>query len=539
MATDARPLLSIADLRVTAASAGTVTEIVRGVSLRVQRGEVLGLIGESGAGKSTLGLAAIGLVRPGCHIAGGSVIFDGIDLTPTMEEATRRLRGTRLAYVAQSAAASFNPAHRLLQQTIESVVVHGVASRSDAIAKARALYRQLQLPDPDRFGDRFPHQVSGGQLQRAMVAMALMSDPDLIVFDEPTTALDVTTQIEVLTAIRDLVVARNMASIYVTHDLALVAQMAHRVAVLRHGEVVEEGPTRRIMEAPQAEYTRTLWSVRDINKPGIARAETSLAVQGVSAAYGAQTVLANVDIALQGGHTLAIVGESGSGKSTLARVISGLHAPTGGRILFRGKPVGPSFRDRSRDELRRIQLVYQSPDTSLNPRHTIGKILGRPVSIYHGMAGKAREERVRELAHMVGLGETLLTRLPGELSGGEKQRVAIARALAAEPDVVICDEVTSALDQVVQGEILRLLMRLQEQLGIGYLLITHDIDIVRAIADEVVVMQKGRVVEAGEKDRVLGAPTSAYTERLLSSVPEMRIGWLDDVISTGRSKSRA
>ena len=539
MATDARPLLSIADLRVTAASAGTVTEIVRGVSLRVQRGEVLGLIGESGAGKSTLGLAAIGLVRPGCHIAGGSVIFDGIDLTPTMEEATRRLRGTRLAYVAQSAAASFNPAHRLLQQTIESVVVHGVASRSDAIAKARALYRQLQLPDPDRFGDRFPHQVSGGQLQRAMVAMALMSDPDLVVFDEPTTALDVTTQIEVLTAIRDLVVARNMASIYVTHDLALVAQMAHRVAVLRHGEVVEEGPTRRIMEAPQAEYTRTLWSVRDINKPGIARAETSLAVEGVSAAYGAQTVLENVDLALQAGHTLAIVGESGSGKSTLARVISGLHAPTGGRILFRGKPVGPSFRDRSRDELRRIQLVYQSPDTSLNPRHTIGKILGRPVSIYHGMAGKAREERVRELAHMVGLGETLLTRLPGELSGGEKQRVAIARALAAEPDVVICDEVTSALDQVVQGEILRLLMRLQEQLGIGYLLITHDIDIVRAIADEVVVMQKGRVVEAGEKDRVLGAPTSAYTERLLSSVPEMRIGWLDDVISTGRSKSRA
>ena len=539
MATDARPLLSIADLRVTAASAGTVTEIVRGVSLRVQRGEVLGLIGESGAGKSTLGLAAIGLVRPGCHIAGGSVIFDGIDLTPTMEEATRRLRGTRLAYVAQSAAASFNPAHRLLQQTIESVVVHGVASRSDAIAKARALYRQLQLPDPDRFGDRFPHQVSGGQLQRAMVAMALMSDPDLVVFDEPTTALDVTTQIEVLTAIRDLVVARNMASIYVTHDLALVAQMAHRVAVLRHGEVVEEGPTRRIMEAPQAEYTRTLWSVRDINKPGTAAAETSLAVQGVSAAYGTQTVLANVDLALQAGHTLAIVGESGSGKSTLARVISGLHAPTGGRILFRGKPVGPSFRDRSRDELRRIQLVYQSPDTSLNPRHTIGKILGRPVSIYHGMAGKAREERVRELAHMVGLGETLLTRLPGELSGGEKQRVAIARALAAEPDVVICDEVTSALDQVVQGEILRLLMRLQEQLGIGYLLITHDIDIVRAIADEVVVMQKGRVVEAGEKDRVLGAPTSAYTERLLSSVPEMRIGWLDDVISTGRSKSRA
>jgi peptide/nickel transport system ATP-binding protein len=531
IADPASPLLCIADLRIEAERDGTVTEIVRGVSLDVQRGEVLGLIGESGAGKSTIGLAAIGIVRPGCRITGGSVNFDGITLSRTGEAGSRKWRGSRLAYVAQSAAASFNPSHRLLEQTIESVLVHRQMSRNDAISKAKSLYRQLQLPDPERFGDRYPHQVSGGQLQRAMVAMAMMSEPDLIVFDEPTTALDVTTQIEVLAAIRNLVVERNMASIYVTHDLALVAQMAHRIVVLRHGQVVEEGLTRQIMDEPRADYTKTLWSVRKLTKPIVEAKPAVLRIGGVSASYGKTRVLEKVCIDVPAGHTVAIVGESGSGKSTLARVICGLLPPAEGTIEFKGRTLAPGYKDRSQDDLQRIQLVYQSPDTSLNPRHTVRTILGRPLEIYLGKSGAALEEGARELAAMVGLVEPHLGRLPGELSGGEKQRVAIARALAAEPDIVICDEVTSALDQVVQGEILGLLARLQKQLGLSYILITHDIEIVRAMADAVAVMQKGIVVEAGTKDDVLRRPQHSYTALLLSSVPEMRVGWLEELLA--------
>jgi peptide/nickel transport system ATP-binding protein len=528
MATESRgALLDMQGLRIETAGQGGGEPILRGIDLAVGRGEVLGVIGESGAGKSTVGLAALGLTRPGCRVAGGSVSFDGISLFAAPADAVRKLRGGRIAYVAQSAIASFNPAHRLLAQTIESSLIHGLMSRAAAVAKAKDLYAQLQLPDPAAFGERFPHQVSGGQLQRAMIAMALMSDPDLVVFDEPTTALDVTTQIEVLRSVKSLVGKRDMSAIYVTHDLALVTQVAHRILVLRHGRVVECAPTREMLADPKEAYTRSLWAVRQLHKSPAPPSTPLIALSGICAAYGDLPILHNVDIAVQRHHTVALVGESGSGKSTIARVITGVMPSTAGEVKFDGAVLPADLRRRSRDQLRRIQLIHQNPDSALNPRRTIEQSLARPLALFQNVPRSRCRESVVALLDMVGLPRAYLHRRPGELSGGEKQRVAIARALAAKPDVIICDEVTSALDQIIQRDILELLDRLQRELGITYLFITHDLATVRAIADDVVVLRAGRVVRQGGKDDVLSAPYDPYTGLLVSSVPEIDPDWLD------------
>ena len=520
-------LLDIRGLHIEGFADERWNPIVKGVDLTLKRGEVMGLIGESGAGKSTLGLAAMGYAKPGCRIAQGSIVFDGVDLVSAPEERRRDLRGSRIAYVAQSAAASFNPAHRLIDQTVETAVRHGVASREDAVRTAIDLYRRLQLPDPDEIGFRYPHQVSGGQLQRAMTAMAMECRPDLIIFDEPTTALDVTTQVEVLAAIRNIVEQVQTAAIYITHDLAVVAQMADRIMVLRYGRTVEEAETRAMLSAPKQDYTRSLWAVRKLAMPARRDTPPILTVNGVTASYGGKiTVLDDVTAPVARGRTVAVVGESGSGKSTLARVITGLLPPLSGSITFDGKTLPPRLKERSTDTLRRIQMIYQMPDTALNPRQTVRDVIGRPLEFYHGVSGRDRDRRVGELLRMIELDDSYIDRLPSELSGGQKQRVCIARALAANPDLVICDEVTSALDQIVQEEILKLLMRLQEELGVTYIFITHDIATVRAIADTVVVMHRGKVVEQGPKAEVLSPPHPPYTELLLSSVPEMDPDWL-------------
>jgi peptide/nickel transport system ATP-binding protein len=542
---DREILLKIEGLRIEGRSGDTWTEIVKGVDLTLHKGEVLGLIGESGAGKSTVGLAAMGFARDGCRITGGSILFDGIDLRTASEAAKRDLRGARIAYVAQSAAASFNPAHKLIDQYCEAPVVHGVMSRDKAEADAIDLYRRMRLPNPGEIGFRYPHQVSGGQLQRAMTAMAMACRPDLIIFDEPTTALDVTTQIEVLAAIRDIVRQFDTAAIYITHDLAVVAQAADRIKVLLRGEEVEEAETRRMLDAPREDYTKSLWAVRTFARPEQPKATGTpvVSVRGVTAAYGTVNVLEDVSFDIHAGRTVAVVGESGSGKSTTARVITGLLPPKSGEVLFEGKALPPALPGRTREQLRQVQMIYQMADTALNPKMRLRELIGRPAQMYLGLEGKALTSRVRELLALIELDpDTYIDRFPGELSGGQKQRIGIARALAAEPKLIICDEVTSALDQIVQEGILKLLNRLQEEFGLAYMFITHDLATVRAIADEVVVMQNGRVVEQGTKSEMFAPPHEPYTELLLSSVPEMDPDWLTRLLEAreaGRVPERA
>ena len=531
-------LLEMKNLQIEGFSDERWHQIVKNLNLTLNRGEVLGLIGESGAGKSTIGIAAMGYAKDGCRIKPESkVIFDGLDLVSASEEQRRHLRGTRIAYVAQSAAASFNPAHKLIDQFSECVVQHGKGTKKQAYADAKELYSKIKMPNSDTIGFRYPHQVSGGQLQRAMTAMALSCRPDLIIFDEPTTALDVTTQIEVLATIRDIVEEFNTAAIYISHDLAVVAQMADKIMVLRNGELVEEAETRTMLEAPTQEYTKSLWAVRSFRKTALrqkADAKPLISIKQVSAIYPRTTapVLSNVDFEIFPSETVAIVGESGSGKSTTARVITGLLAAQKGHVEFEGNVLSREFKSRTRDQLKKIQMIYQMPDTAINPRHKIRKIVGRPLSFYLGLEGEQKEQRLNELMEMIEMDpRQFLDRYPGELSGGQKQRICIARALAADPAFIICDEVTSALDQLVAEEILRLLDRLQQDLNLAYMFITHDIATVKAIADRIIVMLDGRIVEQGSVDDVFQPPYHPYTELLLSSVPEMDPDWMDEIMA--------
>ncbi|CAN5721560.1 ABC transporter ATP-binding protein [soil metagenome] len=526
-------LLHIRELRIEATvhKPGEPPErvaIVDGVSLALARGEVMGLIGESGAGKSTIGLAAMAYGRGGVEITGGTIEVNGRDILRLGASRLRRLRGREVTYVAQSAAAAFNPAHRLIDQVVEAAVRHGLMSRRDAEARARTLFDKLGLPEPDTIGNRFPHQVSGGQLQRAMTAMALCPEPDLIVFDEPTTALDVTTQIGVLKAIKEAIAATGVAALYITHDLAVVAQVSDRIMVLRHGRMVETGPTAEIIGAPREDYTRALVSVRQVAHAAKPPRPPILSVANVTAAYGggAVKVLSGVSLAVAPGQTLAVVGESGSGKSTLARVITGLLPPASGSVTFDGRALTPALKDRPREDLRALQMIYQMADVAMNPRQSVATIIGRPLEFYFGLRGRAKRARIQELLDAIELGQGFAERTPAELSGGQKQRVCIARALAAKPRLIICDEVTSALDPLVADGILKLLLKLQAAEDVAYLFITHDLATVKAIADQVAVMYRGEVLRYGPKAEVLAPPFDPYTALLLASVPEMRLGWL-------------
>ncbi len=522
-------LVQINNLKIEGFSDELWHPIIKGVNLTLKRGQVMGLIGESGAGKSTLGLAAMGYTQPGCRITGGEILFEGTDLASLPDSEKQNFWGNRMTYVAQSAAASFNPAHRLIDQTTASAIRFKIKNESDAKKDAKRLYEALNLPNPESIGDRYPHQVSGGQLQRVMTAMAMSPRPDLIVFDEPTTALDVTTQVEVLTAMKNIVKEFNTAAIYITHDLAVVAQMADVIKVLRYGNEIEEAETRKMLTAPKEEYTKSLWSVRSLEKKPVKVQKPILEVKNIDAAYGKFKVLYDVNISVPRGSTVAVVGESGSGKSTTARVITGLLPQLSGSIKFDGQVLPKRLEDRTKEQKRTIQMIYQMADTAMNPRQTVREIIGRPLEFYLGLKGKEKERRILELLEMIELDGQFIDRLPSELSGGQKQRICIARALAADPDFIICDEVTSALDQIVQEGILKLLMKLQKELNLTYLFITHDISTVRAISDQVVVMNLGEVVEQGLKSDVFSPPHPDYTELLLSSVPEMDPNWLNDL----------
>jgi peptide/nickel transport system ATP-binding protein len=540
----ADPLLQIKGLVIEATSyppgePPKEVTLVHGVDLTLARGRVLGLIGESGAGKSTIGLSAMAYGRGGVRLTGGTIHLNGREIRLADAKALRSLRGREVTYVSQSAAASFNPARQIMEQVIETCLSHGLCGKPEAEKRAVALFRKLGLPNPETIGSRYPHQVSGGQLQRCMTAMALCPKPDLVIFDEPTTALDVTTQIDVLAAIKEAIRDTQVAALYITHDLAVVAQVADEIMVLRHGRMVELGETGQIIHRPTQDYTKALVSVRSLEHHEKPPAPPVLQVQNLTARYRGTNfdVLKNVSIELPAGQTLAVVGESGSGKSTLARAITGLLPPSQGRISFAGRQLSADLAGRTKDDLREIQMIYQMADTAMNPRQTVGTIIGRPLEFYFGLKGEARDKRVQELLDQIEMGKGFAQRYPAELSGGQKQRVCIARALAANPKLIICDEVTSALDPLVADGILKLLLNLQAEAGVAYLFITHDLATVKAIADKIAVMFKGAVVRYGQKTDVLTPPFDDYTDLLLSSVPEMEQGWLEQVIAHRKMES--
>ena len=514
--------------------------IVHGVDFDVEGGKVLGFIGESGAGKSAIGLAAMAYGRGGVEITDGKVHFNGRDILQSGIRDVRKLRGGEVTYVSQSAAASFNPAKKIMEQVTEAAIFQGKFTRKEAEDRAVSLFAKLGLPDPESIGNRYPHQVSGGQLQRCMTALALCPKPDLVVFDEPTTALDVTTQIDVLAAIKEAIRDTGVAALYITHDLAVVAQVSDHIMVLQQGAMVEYGTTDQIINNPQEEYTRALVSVRSIqHKEKQPTEKPLLKVENITARYRGTNfdVLKDINVELHPGQTLAIVGESGSGKSTLARVITGLLPPSEGSITFDGRILSPDLPTRRLEDLRELQMIYQMADTAMNPRQTVSTIIGRPLEFYFGLKGAEKQKRIQELLEEIELGNGFQNRYPAELSGGQKQRVCIARALAAKPKLIICDEVTSALDPLVADGILKLLLNLQKVEDVAYLFITHDLATVKAIADSIVVMYQGEVVRCGTKSQVLAPPFDDYTDLLLSSVPKMKLSWLEETIAHRKMES--
>ncbi|MGB7243259.1 MAG: ABC transporter ATP-binding protein [Sulfitobacter sp.] len=537
-------IITIKNLRIEGRPpGGAYVSIVKDVSLNVRKGEVLALIGESGSGKSTISLAAMGFARPGCRIAGGEVWLNGRNIMALSPRERHALRGDEVSYVAQSAAASFNPALRIGKQVIEAPLWHGVGDAAALTATTVELYRKLDLPNPETVGQKFPHQVSGGQLQRLMAAMAMSCGPDLLILDEPTTALDVTTQIEVLKAFKDIIRDQGTAAIYVTHDLAVVAQVADRILVLKNGEMVEEGPTDQILHNPQHEYTRTLMAAVRPAPHLVDHVDASAAqapvvsVRNVTAGYGTLTILSDVSVDVPAASVVGVIGESGCGKSTLARVVAGLTPLRTGEIMLDGQVAAPNLNDRPRAALKDCQIVFQMADTALNPRQRISDILGRPLEFYQGLKGSARADRIGDLLELVDLPRNFASRYPGELSGGQKQRINLARALAADPKVILCDEVTSALDTVVAAGVIELLKSLKDKLGVAYMFISHDLSTVASFADEVVVLYAGRVVEQGPSRAVFSPPFHPYTKLLFSSVPEMRQGWLEGVADTREAKA--
>ncbi len=520
-AREARSLLVFRNVTVAAddSDGGVGRKVLDGITLHVHAGEIVGLVGESGAGKTTLGLLALGHLRPGLMLVSGQVRFDGLDLLHLPEPQLQALRAARLGLVAQSAATAFDPAMRLGWQIMEAALAHGLADDAMGREKAMAECELLGLPDPAGVVQRYPHQLSGGQLQRAMAAMATFNEPDLLVLDEPTSALDVATQIKVLSAIRARLRLAGAAALFISHDLDVIARMVDRIVILRQGRIVEQGPARAIINNPRHPYTKALWGRRRPLPVPRPPAEPVLHAKGLSGGYRrGEDVIHDVSLTLEKGRTLALVGRSGCGKSTLARALAGLLPHMRGEMTLDGRPLPPKLARRPREMRQKLQYVHQAADASLNPAHDVSTILSRPLKLFRRLSGAALEARIQQLLVQVELPPALARRPVTALSGGQKQRLAIARALAADPEVFICDEITSALDALLRNEIVQLLRRLQAEQGLALLFITHDMGLVRHIADRIAVMDAGRIVEDGPAEAVLKQPKSAVARQLVEGL---------------------
>jgi peptide/nickel transport system ATP-binding protein len=519
------PILSIEGLTVALPKGGDRALAVDNATLELRRAEILCIVGASGSGKSALSGAIMGAPAPGLKVVGGSVKLRGQELTTLSERAWCRIRGNRIAMIFQEPMAALNPAVPVGQQIMEVFELHARLTLAERRERALALIRSMHLPDPDRIAASYPHELSGGQCQRVIIAMALAMNPEVLIADEPTTALDVTTQAQVLKLIRELRTEHGHAILFITHDFGVVAEIADRIAVMRHGRIVEIGEARQVLTQPAHPYTRELIAAvpslvppPDAGRGGAAVAKTVLAVTGLAKSYGRVRAVNEISFDLERGTTLSVVGESGCGKSSLARMIVRLSEPTAGRIDVNGKCFLTLKGGELRSSCRAVQMIFQDPFGSLNPLRRVGAILAR-AAVLAGADRRTARDRAGELLDRVGLPREALDRRPAAFSGGQKQRIGIARALAMKPDVLIADESLSALDASSQAQILELLRKLQTELGLAILLITHDLRVAAQISHRIAVMQAGRIVEIGPAERVINSPEHPYTRELLDSAP--------------------
>ena len=524
-------LLDIRNLRI-ALNGDPAAEVVKGLTLSIKPGETMCLVGESGSGKSLTALATMGLLPPALKPTAGEILLKGENVLAATPARLRHLRATSMSMIFQEPMTALNPVHRVGPQIAEVLEAHASLSAAETRAKVIGMMEEVHLPEPERLYNSFPHQLSGGQRQRIMIAMALVLRPQLLIADEPTTALDVTTQKQILALIRELRETTGAAVLFITHDMGVVAEIADEVTVLRLGEVEETRPVMDLLRTPRTDYSRRLLMavpslIPRAPRPAERSAPTALETTGLGKTYsstawfgkGREVIAAQgVDLSLKQGRTLGIVGESGSGKSTVARCIVRLIDPTEGSIRISGQEVATLSQRALKPHRRRVQIVFQDPFRSLNPRIEVGEsIIEGPTNF--GVSRADAMKRAQDLLELVGLPRTAIDRYPHQFSGGQRQRIAIARALAMDPDLLVADEAVSALDVSVQAQVLDLLAEIQERLGVGLLFITHDLRVAAQICDDVMVMQRGRVVEYGPAAEVLGAPKTDYTKDLIEAAP--------------------
>ncbi len=557
-------LLEIKDLTIEFRSEDKTIQAVRNLNLKIPKGKTVGLVGESGSGKSVTSLAIMGLIpNPPGRIAGGEILFKGTDLTKLSQDELRKLRGNKIAMIFQEPMTSLNPVFTVGNQIDEVLILHQAMSKSEARKRTIELLDEVGIPNPPESVNKYPHQMSGGQKQRVMIAMAMACEPELLICDEPTTALDVTIQKQVLELMFDLQRKHGMSMLFITHDLAVIADIADEVAVMFRGDLVEQNTTRALFEDPKHPYTKGLLACRpslEENPVRLLTVEDFLKADGdidvsklemkkphpidetknpvilevtnfnkhfpIKGGVFGRTVdwfkaVDDVSIKVRKGRTLGLVGESGCGKTTLGRAILRLIEPTSGRVVYNGTDITGLSKNDMRDMREKMQIIFQDPYSSLNPRMTIGDIITEPMVI-HGVGGtkKERYEQAAELLEKVGLPGDYLNRYPHEFSGGQRQRICIARALSLRPEFIICDESVSALDVSVQAQVLNLLQDLQQEFGLTYIFISHDLSVVKYIADEIGVMNKGRIVEFGASEEIYRNPKDDYTKKLLSAIPK-------------------